>query len=432
MPAFLSRVSFLIGFLLLLVLCGSCNIKSQNQDARKVHVLKTPKGYQMFRNGKPFFIKGASGNSRMVELKAAGANTIRIYDTLGLEEKLTLADSIDLAVVVDIPLQIKNLNEIDLETIDWIDKFVKKYKGHPSLLFWMLGNEVYYPKIFSNDIVKSFNAIVNHIHTLDPDHPVSTAVSTGAIKEILAIDLKSSGIDFISINIFGRINSFDQIKRLLFIWQGPYIFSEWGNNGPWEGDTTKWQAPLEQTSTEKAIQIRDRYQKYIETIDDDRFLGSFAFYWGHKQETTHTWFSLFTEKGQKTQAVFELKNAWAETPRSFRGPKIEKILLNQKIGWESIVCTPGEFLTGNVVLGGLPKNVHFEWEVVPENWFSFSEDYTRKLPNEKVIIEKETITDFKFEAPKTEGSYRLYYTVEADSGYIATANIPFYVLGIDL
>ena len=176
MSAFFLRIAFILGFPLLFVLGVSCSSTSEDAVTKKVAIQKTTKGYQIFRNGEPFYIKGASGNSRLFELKAAGGNTIRFYDTLDLEKKLTLADSLELAVVVDIPLQIKNFTVIDKNATAWVGKFVNKYKDHPSLLFWMLGNEVYYPKFFSSDVVTSFNAIVDHIHTLDPNHPVSTAV----------------------------------------------------------------------------------------------------------------------------------------------------------------------------------------------------------------------------------------------------------------
>ena len=85
-------------------------------------------------------------------------------------------------------------------------------------------------------------------------------------------------------------------------------------------------------------------------------------------------------------------------------------------------------MTARVVLGNQQKNAQFKWEIVPENWFVFSENYTRKLLPEKINIENKTLTDIKFLAPNTEGPYRLHYSIEGENGFVATANIPFYVM----
>ncbi|MDF4221118.1 hypothetical protein PXC01_05925 [Maribacter sp. M208] len=405
---------------ILLIACSDTKDFSNN----KVSVLKTTEGYRIFRNGKPFLIKGASGGYYFEELKSAGANTVRLYDTLDLKQKLDLADSLGLAVIVDIPLQIKNMNYIDPDAIVWISEFVNTYKDHPALLSWLLGNEVYFPQILSNGVTIKFNAILDEIHRIDPNHPVSTAVSTGAVKEILAIKMKSPNIDFISINVFGRINDFDNVKRLLFLWQGPYLLSEWGNNGPWESNATTWQAPLEHTSTKKGEEFRNRYINVIDKIDDGRFLGSLAFYWGQKQETTHTWFSLFDEQGLKTQVVHELKNVWSDKKDSYKGPEIKKILLNDKEGWHNMVFTPNEIIKGKIFLGNVGSDYEFQWQILPEKWGRSS--YDEVIYNQDELIVNEDENSVLFKCPEIKGPYRLYYKITNETGYFATANIPFY------
>ncbi|WP_396632343.1 glycoside hydrolase family 2 TIM barrel-domain containing protein [Maribacter sp. R86514] len=408
---------------LISILFISCS-DNKNFFNKVVSVQKKSEGYQLFRNGQPFLIKGASGVSNFEELKLAGGNTIRLYDTLNLKQHLDLAASLNLAVIVDIPLQVKNMNYIDPDAIVWISEFVNTHKNHPALLSWMLGNEVYFPQLFSNGVTKRFNAILDEIHRLDPNHPVSTAVSTGAVKEILAIKWKSPNIDFISINVFGRINDFKSIKQLLFLWQGPYLLSEWGNNGPWESNSTTWKAPLEQTSTKKAQEFNDRYVNVINKIDDGRFLGSLAFYWGQKQETTHTWFSLFDEQGQKSQAVHELENVWKTRENVFNGPMIGQILLNGKEGWNNMIFTPKDTLFAEIALRNLKDDYHFQWQVLPEMWYELVDDDI--IFDEPNLIVDEKGTSILFKCPNTEGPYRLHYKITNKSGYFATANIPFY------
>ncbi len=415
-----------VGFTLLLfaaIFFSACSYNS-GLGKKEVSIQKDSNGYQIMRNGKPFLIKGASGGYYFEELKSAGANTVRLYDTLALKQKLDLADRLGLAVIVDIPLQIKNMNYIDSDAIFWISEFVNTYKNHPALLSWMLGNEVYFPQLLSTGATKKFNAILDNIHRLDPNHPVSTAVSTGAVKEILAINLKSPNIDFISINVFGRINDFKSIKQLLFLWQGPYLLSEWGNNGPWESNATTWEAPLEQTSTKKAEEFNDRYINVINKMDDGRFLGSLAFYWGQKQETTHTWFSLFDKQGLKSQAVHELENVWKTTENVFNGPMIDQILLNGKEGWNNMIFTPKDTLFAEIALRNLKDDYHFQWQVLPEMWYELVDDDI--IFDEPNLIVDEKGTSILFKCPNTEGPYRLHYKITNKSGYFATANIPFY------
>src|SRR5690606_27952295 len=103
----------------------------------------------------------------------------------------------------------------------------------------------------------------------------------------------------------------DDVESFSWVWRGPYLITEWGIDGPWEGTPqTPWGAWIEPTSTTKAAQYRQRYRQQM-PINDRGFLGSLIFYWGQKQETTHTWFSLFDEHGNKTEAVAAAEEIWS-------------------------------------------------------------------------------------------------------------------------
>src|SRR5690606_41215403 len=162
---------------------------------------------------------------------------------------------------------------------------VNRYKQHPALLMWCLGNELDFPyKPSYNNFYKAFNNITDMIHTDDPDHPVMTTVLNFNKKYILNLQLRCD-IDLISFNIFSRIDFLkDELKDASLFWKGPFMLAEWGVNGPWQGTPqTAWGAFIENTSTKNAEHYLERYQKHM-PIDDGRFLGSFVFYWGQKQE----------------------------------------------------------------------------------------------------------------------------------------------------
>ncbi|GLU43652.1 glycoside hydrolase family 2 TIM barrel-domain containing protein [Allomuricauda sp. NBRC 101325] len=412
-----------------LIICigYSCSSNPIKADDKGVKLLKTSDGFGLFRNGKKFHIKGAAGNTHLKELAKAGANTLRVYDTLGLKQKLDLADSLGLTIVIDLPLTISE-GQIKKNTVDAVLSTVENYKNHPALLYWVLGNEVYYPKLNPKSLDEEFNQLVEKIHQIDPYHPISTTVTGGAVKNMLLIKMRCPGIDFISINSFGHLNQIDLYKKGLFFGQVPYVISEWGNNGPWESNSTTWGAPLEQTSTEKAVQIKQRYQDYIATLDDGRCLGSLAFYWGTKLETTETWFSLFDENENKTQAVFELENVWSDRDLHFKGPEIDHMLINGQRAWGSVISLPGQPMTVQVILGENNQNDNFFWEVKPEIWYETSTENVKDHTKELIEIKEQNNLLITFNAPVKEGPYRLYYTIEGGEGYVATANVPFYVL----
>ena len=68
--------------------------------------------------------------------------------------------------------------------------YVKKYKDHPAILFWELGNEYnYHPEWFGGDIAtwyKALNSTAAAIQALDKNHPVATAHGEIPTQEVLS------------------------------------------------------------------------------------------------------------------------------------------------------------------------------------------------------------------------------------------------------
>jgi endo-1,4-beta-mannosidase len=138
---------------------------------------------------------------------------------------------------------------------------VQKYKNHPALLMWGIGNE--YELNYSNTRVWSaVNDIAKMIHKEDPNHPTSTVTAGTNLEKLGYVMKELKDIDIYGINTYGDIGN---VKKVLAEgnFQGPYMITEWGPTGHWEIQKTMWGSSIEQTSTEKAQSYLDRYTDYI-------------------------------------------------------------------------------------------------------------------------------------------------------------------------
>ena len=77
------RFNFLFLALLISSFCFS-----QIKDIQKTEVIKTNEGFQLLRNGKPYYVKGAGGTEYLSLLKSIGGNSIRTWSTGGAQKIL--------------------------------------------------------------------------------------------------------------------------------------------------------------------------------------------------------------------------------------------------------------------------------------------------------------------------------------------------------
>ena len=106
---------------------------------------------------------------------------------------------------------------------------VKKYKDHPALLMWSIGNEV--DLFYSNTKVWDVADIAAMIHEVDPNHPTNTVTAGLDPKDVLIMN-RAPDIDIYGINTYGMSIIRENIRAAG--WDKPYIISEWGPNGHWE------------------------------------------------------------------------------------------------------------------------------------------------------------------------------------------------------
>lgn len=405
-------------------------------ETQTVYIKTVDHKSQLYRNGKPFYIKGASGTSYLKELYEAGGNTLRVYDTVNLKSLLDEAAKYDLAIIVDIPLPPNKANSnyySDAENVKKVKKQIKKfihnYKDHSSLLIWNLGNELnYHLSIKENAFVNVFNELVDLVHEEDPNHPVSTSISGTSRAQTLGIHLNAPKLDLIGFNAFGNIPEVEPLmsKIAIICNPKPYYIMEWGNHGPWEAPINLWKSRIEPNSTDKGAIYKNIYNSKIKT--NDECLGSLAFYWGYKHEGTPTWFNIFDEEGRKSEVYYILKSIWKEEDiTSQEIPKIEKMQLLSSESKDQIVDSNSIIVAQLDMQFSIDETYNFQWEIYKEAWGHqkwILENYSTQAAQSTSKFSN----SIKFEAPKDEGPYRVIVYVNDANGNFATANMPFYVL----
>ncbi|MFN3939268.1 MAG: glycoside hydrolase family 2 TIM barrel-domain containing protein, partial [Chitinophagales bacterium] len=304
---------------------------------------------------------------------------------------------------------------------------VEKYKDHPALLAWAVGNEV--DLFYTNtNVWYAVNDIAAMIHEIDPNHPTVTVTAGYDTAETRLIIERAPHIDIYGINTYGDIGIvYDNIRTTK--WDKPYIISEWGPNGHWEVQKTAWGVPVEQSSTEKAESYKQRYLQSIQR-DTEKCIGSYVFLWGQKQETTSTWYGLFDETGAVSQAINELEKLWTgRTPKN-SAPVMHALTLHNQVKGDTILLEANNTYFASVdVTDPDGDKLKFKWEVIFESQdIKSGGDAETKPASVKGLSMRKMGNEIRFRAPAAEGAYRLFFYAYDGQGNYAYQNIPFYVL----
>jgi len=70
-----------------------------------IHNSDSTRHYQLFRNGKPYFIKGACGVDNLMKLKLNGGNSIRTYNIKNADQLFSDTKKLGLTVTLGIWLE---------------------------------------------------------------------------------------------------------------------------------------------------------------------------------------------------------------------------------------------------------------------------------------------------------------------------------------
>jgi hypothetical protein len=412
---------------------GDTSVAAESDTLRKqskVEIIQQEHGFQLMRNGAPYYIKGVAGEQQMEAAVASGANSIRIYAADNLDTLLNRAHSLGLSVMVGIWLgrEIEGFDYDDVVAVaeqkEMVKAIVNQYKDHPAVLFWALGNELDNSTTHKRRLWTALNDLADVVHQLDPNHPVTTATTTKRYRDILRY---CPQIDFLCINAFGNIAEFDKTSSKEF----PFVYSEWGALGPWESEKTYWHAVLEQSIVQKYRHLQEQYASYI-AGNTTTCMGSYVFYWGQKQEYTPTWFSFFTENGLRTPLVDAMAILWNGSHTENRAPFLDSLTLDGKGASKSLeIAIGGDHVASVRALDKDGDELKFTWEILPDGpFFKYAPGVgkveIRPTPVEGLILEQ-TGNQIVFRSPPKTGPYRLLVYAFDGKGNGSYANMPFYM-----
>lgn len=399
----------------------------------KVEIRKTDKACTLYVNNRPFYIKGAGmGSGGQDSLARHGGNSLRTWGSNNgravLDRALTNGLYVTMGLRVGLERRGFDYNDTSAvnRQLETIKTEVMKYKDHPALIIWAIGNELNLqaknPKVWD-----AVNDISKMIHQIDTNHLTTTPIAGINPQLIHEIKIRAPDLDLLAIQTYGGIVGLpDALKKSE--WDKPYIITEWGATGYWEVKKTGWGAPIEEDSSVKADSYRKRYETVI-AADRDQCLGSYVFLWGQKQERTPTWFGMFLESGEETESVDVMQYLWTGKWPENRSPRVAGAWLDGKAALENIRVRPNQTYRARISVADPDKDtLTYRWEVVEETkTHSTGGDREEKPSAISGLIQEQNKSEILMKAPEMPGAYRLFVYIFDGHGHAGHANIPFYV-----
>jgi hypothetical protein len=408
-----------------------------DSGAIAVTIVENEGRYELLRGGQPYKIRGAGIDKGNIGIFAAqGGNSFRNWRDQASPDGLRILDEAakyGVTVVMCIPVgrERQGFDYDDEKAVarqfEFARNEVLKYKDHPALLAWLIGNEADFsftnPKVFD-----AINDISKMIHELDGNHPTTTALTSDFDREFAAlVEARAPDLDIISLQKYADIVSVPRYIAEAGI-NRPYFVTEWGPVGHWEVPRTSWGAPIEHNSSEKAASYLKNYEGVIAPLPY-QIIGSFAFLWGQKQERTPTWYSMFLEDGSETETIDVMHYIWNGTWPENRSPQIKTMLLDSKTSHQEVVLEAGALSEAKIVASDPDGDrLKYRWEIMHESEAKQVGGDKEQMPAVlSGLIDVGNNGNVTVTAPGEAGAYRLFVYVHDGHGHAGHANIPFLV-----
>ena len=389
-----------------------------------VKLVQESGNWQLQRDGKRYYVKGAGGGGSLKLLAAAGANSNRSWGVNDeTRARLDEAHENGLTMAVGIWLAHER-HGFDYSDEDALAKqtdktiaYVKSFKDHPAVLVWGIGNEME----GSGDnaaIFQQIEKLAALVKKEDPNHPVMTVIAGARGRKVEMLHKHCPSIDIVGINAYGEAKSVPQEYRKLGGTK-PYIMTEFGPTGTWQCPKNSLGAVIELTSGQKAEEYKASSAEFAK--DTELCLGSYAFTWGNKQEGTATWFGMLLPDGKRTAAVDTMTEIWSGKPPANRCPVIEEFKLISPLN-----VTGGNQVRVNLVASD-PEgdSLNVRWAVTGEaESYSTGGDKQESPPEYKESVVKSDLEGATIKVPNISGTVRIYaYVDDGDQGGAATASL---------
>ena len=366
----------------------------------------------------------AGDTTSLARLAAAGAKVVRVYrqsDAWVLDEAQRLGMKVVMGLWLEHPrhgFRYDDTRATGLQEKALLD-FVARYRKHPALLAWAIGNEVETDAADPRPLWREIDRLAAAIRKIDPNHPSLMVIADTDQDGLRPLADCCPNVDILGINVYaGAV--FDLPQRLSDAGiKKPVVVTELGPLGQWQAGRKPWGAPVELTSTEKARFFTEALE-YLKRQPQIR--GAFPFLWGAKQEQTETWHGLLLADGSATAMSDALTVAWGK-------PVAEPAPVIRGIGIGADVFTPGSEISAGIdAVSFDASTLRTEWKVLHEA-SDLRKGGDAETPPARITLRMlhADTKGVRFIAPVQPGAYRLFITVRNRGGKAATANLPFLV-----
>ncbi len=428
-------------------------------DQTHVAVVGGQGSYRLQVNGRPFYVKGVSFplnedplrfdehltptrlHSHFRRIREMGANTIRRYhDNPDTQLILDEAARANLMVLLGIWLDHDVDYTHDAQRLqvyrDRVRNWVLKYRGHPALLMWVLGNETWglLKKEFEDTrdlwprrtaYYRFVNELARLVKSLDPHHPVMSVdehapdLFDAHPHGFLGIETSMRmfrdivpAVDVFGVNSYYHqdISALQQIVVRSKIGR-PYLVSEFGPPAYW-GVHWTWDdmgLAVEPTDLVKALSYAGNWKYYIERYRGWN-LGGNAFTWKDKHEGSFTWFGLTDSQDRLKPAYWSLREAWTGQRQPAGRPLVVGLEINKR--W---MRPEKSFVVRTRLLPHQdPEAFRYTYVVSPASLTHVATQFTTELPRVSI------------QAPGTPDVYRVYvYVTSRNDRWVSTGSATF-------
>lgn len=386
-------------------------------------------GRRILVDGQPFAVRGVAGDGPLAPLAGLGATTVRSYggDPGPL---LDAAQKAGLMVIAGLwvgqPRQGADYGDSAFRSrqLAELEAIVRKYRDHPALLMWAIGNEVEVDMADDSAVWPVIEETAKMVRRADPAHPTLAVLAETGTDKVEKLLRQAPSLQVLGLNSYGDALYSVAARARAQGWQGPVVVTELGALGQWQAAHTPWGAPFEPSSTQKAIQLR----RYLQALGEAE-AGAILFLWGQKQEVTPSWHSLLLADGTWLEASEAMAEAWGgRTPGGNHAPRI--FYLRAATDPSAPFATWPADGEGSFTLDAVDP----DGDLMDVRWFVMGESAARGIGGDAEAVPPVFPDAVRQSGPTgarvsglKPGRYRIFVEVLDGQGAAATANMPFEV-----